>query len=149
MRSRGAEDILTTVVSQKLISLHTNIHLQLKSKSISLCETEAPWWVLGNKFCWWVALHGPIDWETERWWSFDLRLMILLYSLFIVSVHGYFVLPVEVVVEQERRITYEWLSSITHYSVIHYALLQKVKGAWHLYYKLVLLICNIKRIVSS
>ena len=96
LRSRGGEDILTNVVSQKPISLHTNIHLQLKSKSISLCETGAPWWVHENKFCWWVALHGPIDWETERWWSFDLRLTILLYSSFIASVHGYFV---EIVVQ--------------------------------------------------
>ena len=51
----------------------------------------------------------------------SLRLTILLYSSLIASVHGYFVLPVGVVVEQERRITYEWLSSITRYSVIHYA----------------------------
>ena len=39
-------------------------------------ETGAPWLVHRTEICWWVVLHGPIDWEMERWWSFDLRLTI-------------------------------------------------------------------------
>jgi hypothetical protein len=33
-----------------------------------VCETGAPWWVHGTEICWWVVLHGPIDWEMKRWY---------------------------------------------------------------------------------
>ena len=99
--------------SKTHFSTHSNIHIQLKSKSILFVRPEPRDEFTEPKFADGLSFTDPLIEKQSGGILWSATDDILLYSLFIVSVHGYFVLLVGVFVDHEGKITYQWLSSIT------------------------------------